>query len=384
MSAIRIDDVSMVYPFQKVSGLFYRSEQKKMLEAQKAMPYVSNEGVIALQHFSANISQGEFVAILGPSGSGKTTLLRIIAGLERPPLGTVYYDDTDLEEIDIDDRDIAMVFQNYSLYPGQSVYRNISFPLEVKHVPREEIDIAVRKIAELTGLSDMLEKLPEELSGGEKQRVAIARAMVKDPGVLLLDEPFANLDPLMKKRMRGLLRKLHESYETTIIYVTHDQYDAMALAERIIILKDGIRQMDAPTAEVYNHPVNRFCGEFLGLPVMNVFEDVRVDKDHIEVLGEIYELTASEKRRCRNDQLIDVGIRGTNIRIGKKGVEAEVEYVELIEADQIVHLKIDDQKLTVVEKMNDASGMTRLKGDKVMVEPDPDKIHLFDKEGNRI
>ncbi|MBP5279912.1 MAG: ABC transporter ATP-binding protein, partial [Erysipelotrichaceae bacterium] len=169
MSIVRVDDVSMVYPFHKVSGVFNRKKQQRFLEKQQAMPYTSNEGVIALQHFSATFRQGEFVVILGPSGSGKTTLLRIIAGLEDPPLGTVYFDDTDLREIDIDDRDIAMVFHNYSLYPNQTVYKNIAFPLEVKHIPRETIEKEVAKIAELMGLQNKLEKLPDELSGGEKQ-----------------------------------------------------------------------------------------------------------------------------------------------------------------------------------------------------------------------
>ena len=384
MTDIRLEDVSMIYPFHKVGGLFYRKEQQKILEAQKAMPYTSNEGVIALQHFSARIDQGEFVAVLGPSGSGKTTLLRIIAGLERPPLGTVRYDGCDLQEIDIDDRDIAMVFQNYSLYPNQTVYQNIAFPLEVKHMPREEIAGEVEKIAGLTGLTDKLRKMPEELSGGEMQRVAVARAMVKDPKLLLLDEPFANLDPLMKKKMRELLRKLHENYETTIIYVTHDQYDAIALAERIIILKDGITQMDASTEEVYNRPLNRFCGEFLGLPVMNIIEDVRVDKGSFELFGEKYALNAVQKKKCRDRDLIDVGIRGTNIQIGDQGVKAEVEYVEIIEADRIIHLGLEGRKLTAVEKINDAGRLTYLKGDAVMIKADPDRIHLFDKEGNRI
>ncbi|MBQ1482753.1 MAG: ABC transporter ATP-binding protein [Erysipelotrichaceae bacterium] len=384
MTDIRLEDVSMIYPFHKVGGLFYRKEQQKILEAQKAMPYTSNEGVIALQHFSARIDQGEFVAVLGPSGSGKTTLLRIIAGLERPPLGTVRYDGCDLQQIDIDDRDIAMVFQNYSLYPNQTVYQNIAFPLEVKHMPREEIAREVEKIAGLTGLTDKLRKMPEELSGGEKQRVAVARAMVKDPKLLLLDEPFANLDPLMKKKMRELLRKLHENYETTIIYVTHDQYDAISLAERIIILKDGITQMDASTEEVYNRPLNRFCGEFLGLPVMNIIEDVRVDKGSFELFGEKHALNAAQKKKCRDRDLIDVGIRGTNIQIGDQGVKAEVEYVEIIEADRIIHLGLEGRKLTAVEKINDAGRLTYLKGDAVMIKADPDRIHLFDKEGNRI
>ena len=173
MSRIELKDVSMVYPFQEVNGLFGRKKKEEILKKQKAMPYTSNEGVVALQHFSAVFHDGEFIAILGPSGSGKSTLLRIIAGLEEPPLGEVSYNDQNLHEIDIDERDIGMVFQTYSLYPNQSVYKNIAFPLEVKHLPREEVQKKVEEMAALVDLSDKLEKLPDELSGGEKQRVAI-------------------------------------------------------------------------------------------------------------------------------------------------------------------------------------------------------------------
>ena len=385
MSGIRLDDVSMVYPFQKVSGIFDRKRQQKLLEQQKAMPYTSNEGVVALQHFSATFRQGEFVAVLGPSGSGKTTLLRIIAGLERPPLGTVYFDDVDLNEIDIDDRDIGFVFQNYSLYPNQTVYKNIAFPLEVKHIPRETIEKEVNKIVKLMGLKDKLDTLPEDLSGGEKQRVAIARAMVKNPKVLLLDEPFSNLDPIMRRRLRNMLRKAHEDYDTTFIYVTHDQYDALSLAERIIILKDGITQMDDSTANVYNYPVNRFCGEFLGSPTMNIFEDIRVEKDNsFDLFGNRYQLTSSQKKNLKKKNMIDVGIRGVNITIEKEGVEAVVEYTEVIEADLIIHLLIDDKKCIVVEKINDTDSFRFVKGDKVKIKFDQDRFHLFDKDGNRI
>ena len=385
MSVIRLDDVSMVYPFQKVSGIFDRKRQQKLLEQQKAMPYTSNEGVVALQHFSATFRQGEFVAVLGPSGSGKTTLLRIIAGLERPPLGTVYFDDVDLNEIDIDDRDIGFVFQNYSLYPNQTVYKNIAFPLEVKHIPRETIEKEVNKIVKLMGLKDKLDTLPEDLSGGEKQRVAIARAMVKNPKVLLLDEPFSNLDPIMRRRLRNMLRKAHEDYDTTFIYVTHDQYDALSLAERIIILKDGINQMDDSTANVYNYPVNRFCGEFLGSPTMNIFEDIRVEKDNsFDLFGNRYQLTSSQKKNLKKKNMIDVGIRGVNITIEKEGVEAVVEYTEVIEADLIIHLLINDKKCIVVEKINDTDSFRFVKGDKVKIKFDQDRFHLFDKEGNRI
>ena len=301
MNSVRVEDVSMIYPFLKVSGLFDRKKQKEFLAKQQAMPYTSNEGVIALQHFTATFKKGEFVSILGPSGSGKSTLLRIIAGLEDPPLGKVFYDDVELRDIPIDERNVSIVFQNYALYPNQRVYKNIAFPLEVRHIPRDEIAEKVNRIATIMGMEDKLEKFPDELSGGEKQRVAICRAMVKEPDLLLLDEPLSNLDPLIRKKIRNQLRKIHEQYDTTIIYVTHEQYDALSLSDRII-----------------------------------------------------------------------------------KGTDAAVEYVEMIEADLIIHAMLQDYKITIVEKMNDNQDLRYFKGQEIKLSFDEKRFHIFDSEGNRI
>lgn len=381
MAEITLKDVTMIYPFQEVGGLFDRKKKEEILKRQKAMPYTSNEGVIALQHFFAEFKDGEFVAILGPSGSGKTTLLRIIAGLERATLGEVLYDGKDLKEIDIEDRDIAMVFQNFSLYPNQSVYKNIAFPLEVKHIPREQIEKKVRYLSSMLGLEEKLNKLPDELSGGEKQRVAIGRALIKEPSVILLDEPFANLDVPIKRKLRAQLKKIHEETRTTFIYVTHDQYDALVLADHVILLKDGIKQMDDSVANVYNYPINRFCAQFLGTPAMNIIEDVSLDKNGDMILfDKVYPL----KRKIHKQKKIDVGIRGTNIHIGNEGINAQVEYVEMIEADLFVHLNVDGKKIIAVEKVSDRIGEKYLRGQDVHIRFDADRFHLFDKDGNRI
>ncbi|MBQ6333905.1 MAG: ABC transporter ATP-binding protein [Erysipelotrichaceae bacterium] len=383
MGNIVLDDVTMIYPFQKVDGLFDRKQKKLILEKQKAMPYTSNEGVIALQHFSAEIKEGEFVVILGPSGSGKTTLLRIIAGLERPVLGTVSFDGVDGEELKAEDRDIAMVFQNYALYPNQSVYQNLAFPLEVKHTPREEIEKEVYEVSELLDIADKLKKLPDELSGGEKQRVAIARALIKKPSIMLFDEPFANLDVPMHARLRSELQKIHNKYKTTFIYVTHDQYDALALAERLIILKDGIKQMDDSVANVYNYPINRFCGQFLGSPAMNIFEDVEVKDGKIKLFDAYYALDHKQLQKLGKERKVDVGIRSVNIEINKVGYPADVEYVENIEADDIIHLDIDGHKITVTKKADNGSSQY-LRGQKVKLHFDRAYFHIFNKEGERL
>ena len=383
MSRIELKDVSMVYPFQEVNGLFGRKKKEEILKKQKAMPYTSNEGVVALQHFSAVFHDGEFIAILGPSGSGKSTLLRIIAGLEEPPLGEVLYNDQNLHEIDIDERDIGMVFQTYSLYPNQSVYKNIAFPLEVKHLPREEVQKKVEEMAALVDLSDKLEKLPDELSGGEKQRVAIARALVKDPSVLLLDEPFSNLDVLVRAKLRKLLSRIHEVLHPTIIYVTHDQYDALALAERIVVLKDGITQMDDSVYNVYKTPKNRFVASFVGSPAMNFFDEITINKDgHFQILDQELSLTAQQKKQLNKGKLT-AGIRPIDLHLGRDGVTAVIEYTELANTDLLIHLDLDGRKLTALEKAKEDQ-FRYFKGEEVKVSFEKQDLHFFNEEGNRI
>ncbi|MBR0474561.1 MAG: ABC transporter ATP-binding protein [Erysipelotrichaceae bacterium] len=385
MPEIKLLDVTKIYPFQKVTGLFGRKQQELILKQQKSMPHLSNEGVIALQHFTTTIKDGEFVAVLGPSGSGKSTLLRVIAGLEYPSVGMVRFDDVDFNDVRAEDRDVAMVFQNYSLYPNQTVYKNIAFPLEVKHMPREDVEREVRQIAELMNLDDKLERLPQELSGGEKQRVAIARSLVKRPGVLLLDEPFSNLDPEMRAKLRVQLKKIHNVYKTTFIYVTHDQYDALYLADRIIILKDGITQMDDTAVNVYNYPVNRFCAEFIGTPLMNFFDDVKVEMDgSFEILGNRYQLSNQQRHKIRNNMMVDVGIRGTNISIGREGVSAKIVYTEMIESDLIIHLKAAEHEMVAVEKISNFDEVKYLPEQEVKITLDSEYFHVFDKEGNRV
>ncbi|MBQ1827106.1 MAG: ABC transporter ATP-binding protein [Erysipelotrichaceae bacterium] len=384
MPVIRLDDVTKIYPFQQITGLFDRKRQKAILEKQKAMPYTSNEGVVALQHFSSEIKDGEFVVILGPSGSGKSTLLRIIAGLDRPDLGTIYFDNIEHNGVRPQDRDVAMVFQNFSLYPNKTVYQNIAFPLEVKHTPREEIETEVRNISEILGLSSKLTRMADELSGGEQQRVAIARALVKRPKVLLFDEPFANLDVLMRNSLRNQLKKLHKAYHSTFIYVTHDQYDALSLAERIIILKDGIKQMDDTIANVYNYPVNRFCAEFLGSPAMNFIDDVQLHRDgKFTMLDQQFQLPEKIRKQIKKDTVADVGFRGVSIRIGPGEIEATVEYCEQIEADLLIHLKVADRELIAVERSSEDE-MRYIRNQKVRILLDPETFHFFDKNGKRL
>ncbi len=385
MPEIRLQDVSKIFPFVKVTGLFGRKQKEEILKKQQSMPYLSNEGVIALQHIDLTIKDGEFVVVLGPSGAGKSTLLRIIAGLERPTLGTVSFDGQDYTDVRAEDRDVSMVFQNYSLYPNQTVYQNIAFPLEVKHTPREEIEKDVHDIAELIGIEQILGRLPKDLSGGEKQRTALARALIRRPAVLLLDEPFSNLDVLLRRQLRNELRRIHDTYQTTFIYVTHYQNDALTLADRIVIVKDGIIQMDDTAANVYNYPVNRFCAEFMGTPAISFTNRVPVSEDgSFTVWGNKLKLNSEQTEKMNGDHYIDAGIRGTNIAIREQGVPAQVEYVEQIEADIFIHLSVQGEQVVAIERSGSDDLMRYQRGQDVFLDFDTDRIHLFNISGTRI
>ncbi len=383
MPTIKIDDVALIYPFAQITGIFDRKRKEKILQKQKQMPYTSNEGVIALQHVSATIKDGEFVVLLGPSGSGKTSFLRLIAGLETPSVGEIYFDNQLMNNIKPEDRDIAMVFQNYALYPGLTVFENIAFPLQTAHTPREEINEKVHYIAELLNVKDKLERLPEDLSGGEKQRVAIARALVRQPKIFLMDEPFANLDVLMRTSLQRLLKRIHKKLKTTFIYVTHDQVEALTLAERVIVLKDGIVQQDADVTEVYNYPKNLFVASFIGFPTVNVFEDLPViskGKDYtVNILGKEIKTTLKHKK-----DKVTAAIRPVHITIDEGDIEAVVDYSEIIGADQIVHLNVNEISITAVESFKVGFDRLYLKEEKIKIGFLNDRFYFFDDKGKRI
>lgn len=383
MPKVIFKDVSMVYPFVSVTGLFNRKERKELLAKQKAMPYTSNEGVVALQHFNASINDGEFVVIVGPSGSGKTTILRIVAGLEKPSLGEVYFDDELMNNVKPEDRDVAMVFQNYSLYPNQTVYDNIAFPLRNLHLPREEVDEKVKYIVDLLKLNGKEERLPDELSGGECQRVAIARALVRRPRLFLLDEPFSNLDELMKNNLRSEIKRIQKELGITFIYVTHDQRDALLLADRIIVMDDGILQQNDSAINVYNYPNNLFCGEFVGYPTMNIFKDVEVKGNKFVFFNKEYKLTAYQSKQINKDKSLILGIRPFNIEISNEGIDATIKYSEVDGNDLLVHCYFDGKEIVVVEKNLNQVGLKYFNNQKVKLKFDEDYFYLFtnDEEG---
>ena len=225
--------------------------------------------VAAVKDFNLDIEDKEFVVFVGPSGCGKTTTLRMIAGLEDITSGDLYIGDRRVNDVAPKDRDIAMVFQNYALYPHMSVYQNMAFGLKLRKVPKSEIDQRVRQAAKILDIEHLLDRKPKALSGGQRQRVALGRAIVREPQVFLMDEPLSNLDAKLRVQMRAEIRKLHQSIQTTFIYVTHDQTEAMTMGDRIVVMRDGVIQQADTPQQVYNHPVNMFVAGFIGSPAMN-------------------------------------------------------------------------------------------------------------------
>ena len=253
--------------------------------------------VQAVKDFNLTVEDKEFVILVGPSGCGKSTALRMVAGLEEPTTGNIYIGDRAVNDLPPKDRDIAMVFQEYALYPHMSVYKNMAFGLKLRKFPRNEINQRVREASEILGIHELLERKPKQLSGGQRQRVAVGRAIVRKPAVFLFDEPLSNLDAKLRVQMRAELSKLHDRLQTTIIYVTHDQVEAMTMGTKIVVMKDGlIHQIGSPLG-VYNFPVNLFVAGFIGSPVMNFIPCRILSKDgRLSIDAEAFQLPVPERR----------------------------------------------------------------------------------------
>ena len=303
-----------------------------------------DRGHVAVRDVSLAIEAGEFMVLVGPSGCGKSTLLRMIAGLEEVTSGTIRIGGRSMAGVRARDRDVAMVFQNYALYPHLSVRDNLAFALRMRHVAADAIGHKVDTAAELLGLTPHLDRRPRELSGGERQRVALGRAMVREPQVFLFDEPLSNLDAKLRVQMRAEIKHLHRALRTTMIYVTHDQVEAMTLGDRIAVMNAGAIQQVSRPFEVYRAPVNRFVAEFIGTPVINVFRARVVDgSGTLESQGVRLALTPPAIRRLSTvpGETIDVGIRPEHVRIdsssGPGSIPGEVEVLEPLGGQVLVH-----------------------------------------------
>lgn len=338
-----------------------------------------NSGNPALHELTLEIRDGEFLALLGPTGCGKTTTLRCIAGLEEPTDGQILIGDRDVTQLSPGDRDVAMVFQNYSLYPHLTVRDNIGFPLALRRIPRVNRDLRVQAAAERLGLTELLDRRPGELSGGERQRVALGRAIVREPKVFLFDEPLSNLDAQLRLGLRAELLQLHRDLGTTMVYVTHDQIEALTMGERIAVMQGGrLRQVGTP-GEVYASPADAFVAGFVGSPGMNILSAApEADRKRVLACGSL---------RLRVPMNISgsvlLGVRPEHVELELEGVglgDAEVRVVEPLGSDTLVHLNAGGAAL--VAKVQ---GIPLIRaGDKVGVRIDPAQLHLFDATGARL
>ena len=353
-------------------------------------------GVRAVSDFNLKIADKEFVVFVGPSGCGKSTTLRMIAGLEEITSGSLYIGGGKMNDVEPKDRNIAMVFQNYALYPHMTVFQNMAFGLKLRKVDPAEIEKRVKRAAEILGITDLLDRKPKALSGGQRQRVALGRAIVREPNVFLLDEPLSNLDAKLRVQMRAEITKLHKKLATTFIYVTHDQTEAMTMGDRIVVMKDGfIQQVDSP-ATLYEQPRNVFVATFLGSPQMNIIDaDLVEDKGLAVTFGTGHKAAFSKIKAAQlaNADYIGkevlFGIRPENIKIGKTGIKARIDVVEHLGSETILYtqvegVKLEDKDLNAENKtpsiiVKIPTNYDLVEGMEVFLDFDMDKSHLFDK-----
>ncbi|WP_431107892.1 ABC transporter ATP-binding protein [Variovorax paradoxus] len=318
------------------------------------------------------IQKGEFIVFVGPSGCGKSTLLRLIAGLEPITSGNLLLDGKDITWAPSGKRDLAMVFQSYALYPHMSVYDNMSFALKLAGVSKSEIKTKVEYAAKTLNLTQYLDRTPKDLSGGQRQRVAIGRAIVRAPKVFLFDEPLSNLDAALRGNTRVEIHKLHRSLGATTIYVTHDQVEAMTLADRVVVLRDGLIEQVGTPLELYDRPANQFVAQFIGMPSMNMV-----------AASAIPSFSAATGGRLPSDGFL--GVRPEGLRVHPKqvaagGVPGRVELIEALGADTLIH--VDVGGVPLIARQNERTPLHA--GDEVAVELDPSVLHLFNREGRAV
>ena len=360
---------------------------------------------VALDDIDLVFEDSTFVALLGPSGCGKTTTLNCIAGLLEPTSGKIFFGDKDVTQLQPKDRNIGMVFQSYALYPHLKVIDNIAFPLKLKKIaetdadgkthlkkmPNDEIDRRVREAAEILDITQFLDRKPKALSGGQRQRVAIGRAIVRSPKVLLMDEPLSNLDAKLRNQMRAEIIKLREKIDTTFIYVTHDQVEAMTLGDRIVIMRDGYIQQIGTPQEVFNHPANLFVAGFIGSPQMNFFENCQLTKTAggytLTVMGETVTLTAEQSAKLAaagvESRSVTAGVRPVHIALGESGIPAEVDVSELMGSELHLHLAANGQDVVAVIPTANIDPMAYARHTAVKFGFDAKLVHLFDADSEK-
>lgn len=392
MAGLTLKNIKKVYP---------RSDEKKSkkddVEPEKKVNLqVTEEGVVAVQEFNLEVADKEFIVLVGPSGCGKSTTLRMVAGLEEISDGELYIDGKLMNDVAPKDRDIAMVFQSYALYPHMTVYENMAFPLKLHKLPKEEIDSKVREAAATLDITEYLNRKPKALSGGQRQRVAIGRAIVREPKVLLMDEPLSNLDAKLRNQMRAEIIKLRKKINTTFLYVTHDQTEAMTLGDRIVIMKDGFIQQIGTPQEVFDHPANLFVAGFIGTPQMNFFDAALVKKGDgyaVEVAGVTVELSEAKKKKLAAKsvapQKITLGVRPSHMTLGTgpNSITAVVDVSEMMGSEVHLHANVDGKDVVIVIPTVDHEGNhagTFDSGTRINLTFSGNVCHVFGQDGNNL
>ncbi len=389
MAEVQLKNIKKVYPF--ISGEQKKSKKKKKDEPEKKKSnlQITDEGVVAVQQFSLDIKDKEFIVLVGPSGCGKSTTLRMVAGLEEISGGELIIDGKVMNDVAPKDRDIAMVFQNYALYPHMTVYDNMAFSLKLRHTPKDEIDRKVREAAEILDITQYLERKPKALSGGQRQRVAIGRAIVRAPKVMLMDEPLSNLDAKLRNEMRAEIIKLRQRIDTTFMYVTHDQTEAMTLGDRIVIMKDGYIQQIGTPQEVFNHPSNLFVAGFIGMPVMNFFDaqlEEQNGKYFVDLNGYRVELSEDKEARLKakgvKSQAITLGVRPDHTDVAKNGVSGVVEVAEMMGSSVHLHVNSNGRDVIIIVPTQDLKESYAI-GDTIHFSFNGNVAHVFSKENDK-
>ena len=381
MAQVSLKNIKKVYPVSK------DNKHKKREDGPNLQ--ITEEGVVAVQQFSLDIADREFVVLVGPSGCGKSTTLRMIAGLEEITDGELYIGDKLMNDVAPKDRNIAMVFQNYALYPHMTVYENMAFSLKLKKCSKEEIDKRVREAAHILNITEYLDRKPKALSGGQRQRVAIGRAIVRNPAVFLMDEPLSNLDAKLRNQMRAELIKLRQRIDTTFIYVTHDQTEAMTLGDRIVIMKDGFIQQVGTPQQVFGHPANLFVAGFIGTPQMNFFDGSLVKRNgryFIETDGLSVELSEDKQQRLVAkdvaEQQVTVGVRPEHVIIGQSGIPAKVDVSEMMGSSVHLHMSALGGDMIAIVPLNGEAAHYPM-GMDVKLSFGGHVVHVFSKDDSK-
>jgi multiple sugar transport system ATP-binding protein len=387
MATVQLKNIKKVYPY--IGGEEKKKKKKNADEPEKKKVnlQITDEGVVAVQEFNLDIADKEFIVLVGPSGCGKSTTLRMVAGLEEISGGELYIDGKLVNDVAPKDRDIAMVFQNYALYPHMTVYENMAFSLRLRHTPKDEIDKKVREAAEILDITQYLNRKPKALSGGQRQRVAIGRAIVRAPKVMLMDEPLSNLDAKLRNEMRAEIIKLRQRIDTTFMYVTHDQTEAMTLGDRIVIMKDGYIQQIGTPQEVFNHPANLFVAGFIGMPVMNFFDAKLIreqSKYFVELGGYRVELDPEKEERLLakdvQSQDVTLGVRPEHTDLTDQGgVEARVDVSEMMGSSVHLHVSAEGRDVIIIVPTIEMKDNYRI-GDTLHFSFQGNVAHVFSKE----